>query len=284
MHETVRSEPQRAKCQTVLERRLKGLGRRLGKEFFVAFLKYILKAIITPPGSLLLMFGLAFLLREKYPTGSKRLCYATAFLFYLLSTPLVSHGLCRLVESGVPVTASMIGEFQPQAIVLLGGGGDHHAPEYGDAPFPDPSALPRVALTAHWAKRTQLPILVTGGIPCGHGHSEADGLAMALKEFDLAPKWSEKKSANTYQNAKFSQALLEPDGIRRILLVTSASHMSRARRHFEGEGFEVLAAPVEFDDLRRGPFYSYSLIPDSDGFNDSCAAIRAIIAELKSRF
>ena len=249
----------------------------------MAFLKYIVKAAILPPGFLLLLFGLAFLIRKKRPSWAKRLTYASVTLLYLLSTPLVSHGLNRLIESGEPVTAEMIEEFQPQAIVLLGGGGDNHSPEYGNAPFPDPGAMLRVALAAHWGQRTQIPILVTGGVPCSHGHTEAAGMALALQGYGLSPKWREEKSSSTYQNAKFSRPLLQQDGVKRILLVTSASHMSRAKRRFQNEGFEVLPAPVEFDDMKRGPFYSLVLVPRSREFSESCDALRAIIADIKSR-
>jgi len=40
------------------------------------------------------------------------------------------------------------------------------------------------------------------------------------------------------------KALLEPKGIRSILLVTGALHMGRARSLFERAGFEVIPAPL----------------------------------------
>ena len=78
-----------------------------------------------------------------------------------------------------------------------------------------------------------------------------------------------------------SKLLLEQDGIKRVLLVTSASHVSRAKMEFEAQGFDVLVAPADFTDLRSGPLYLYSVLPDSGAFADSCSGIRALLAVIK---
>ena len=43
----------------------------------------------------------------------------------------------------------------------------------------------------------------------------------------------------------FVRVLLEPRGVRRVLLVTDSQHMSRARVLFEQAGFEVFPASVD---------------------------------------
>ena len=53
-------------------------------------------------------------------------------------------------------------------------------------------------------------------------------------------------SINTRENALRSYEMLAPLGIRRILLVTSATHMPRAAGAFRKAGFEVIAAPADF--------------------------------------
>ena len=57
----------------------------------------------------------------------------------------------------------------------------------------------------------------------------------------------EEHSSNTAENASMTQALLQPRGVRRVLLVTSALHMARARAHFEAVGFEVIPAPTDHE-------------------------------------
>ena len=69
--------------------------------------------------------------------------------------------------------------------------------------------------------------------------------ACLLREFcgemghDLSRIWAECASDNTYQNAVYSMQLLNdslPDG-GKILLITSAFHMRRARAVFKKAGF-----------------------------------------------
>ena len=59
--------------------------------------------------------------------------------------------------------------------------------------------------------------------------SKADAMATALRDdFGVPVKWTEGKSRNTAENAAFSAALLRPDAVRRVLLVTDAMHMPRS--------------------------------------------------------
>jgi uncharacterized SAM-binding protein YcdF (DUF218 family) len=51
----------------------------------------------------------------------------------------------------------------------------------------------------------------------------------------------------TREEVIFVRALLQPRGVRRILLVTDSQHMSRARVLFERAGFEVF--PTSVDDV-----------------------------------
>ena len=58
---------------------------------------------------------------------------------------------------------------------------------------------------------------------------------------------TEATAHTTREEAAQFAALLQPRGVRQILLVTSDEHMFRSRQLFEREGFMVLPAPV--DDL-----------------------------------
>lgn len=58
-----------------------------------------------------------------------------------------------------------------------------------------------------------------------------------IAESDLL---AETKSANTYENAKASAALLRSRGISKVALVTDGSHLWRAERCFRTQGIDVV--------------------------------------------
>lgn len=56
----------------------------------------------------------------------------------------------------------------------------------------------------------------------------------------------DRKSLNTFENARFAKELAAPKAGERWLLVTSAFHMPRAMGVFRGAGFAVTAYPVDY--------------------------------------
>ena len=161
-----------------------------------------------------------------------------------------------------------------QAIVVLGSGRVRDAPEYEGRDIPDPVGLVRLRYAARLQHQTGLPVLVTGGNP-RHDQgraSEAEGMARALAdEFATPVRWKEGRSANTWENALYSAELLRPAGVTRILLVTDAMHMPRARRAFAATGLEVVAAPTMFLGRRSGPMFG--LLPGAESLRRSRYAL-----------
>ena len=68
--------------------------------------------------------------------------------------------------------------------------------------------------------------------------------ALLRDEYGVSPRWVERASRDTRENARFSAVHLQAAGARRILLVTHAMHMNRARAEFEAAGLEVIPAPT----------------------------------------
>jgi uncharacterized SAM-binding protein YcdF (DUF218 family) len=62
----------------------------------------------------------------------------------------------------------------------------------------------------------------------------------------------ETRSRNTFENAVFTKAMVNPKPGERWLLVTSAQHMPRAVGCFRQAGFEVEAYPVAWRTRPRG--------------------------------
>ena len=204
--------------------------------------KLLLGSLALPPGNGLFPLLLAALFRRRRWAFGLALCGGGLLLLQAL--PLVSGTLMATLEdrAGPPVQAAG----GAQAIVILGSGLIPTLPEFGGDTASE-RTLVRVRNGARLARRFELPVLVAGGTPLNAERSEAEVMAELLEqEFGVAVRWREDGSMDTADNARLSANILQPAGIRRIVLVTQAFHMPRARFLFERAGFEVVPAPVHF--------------------------------------
>lgn len=240
----------------------------------------LLRELILPPGGILVLVGFAGLVYRKSPRLSVRIWILAASLLYLLSVPPVAFSLAQLTYTEPALSQSALAAFKPQAIVVLGGGRDLTSPEYEGLPTPGRSTLQRVRYAAHLAKKTGLPVLVTGGFGPLKGQSEAWAMRINFGEYGLTPKWTETESQTTSENASGSWALLQPEKVERILLVTSSYHAHRARSSFEAVGFKVLPAPTAFELPRPEGPWLLNLVPQSSAFSLSSDSLRALLGEV----
>jgi uncharacterized SAM-binding protein YcdF (DUF218 family) len=178
---------------------------------------------------------------------------ATAVI-YALSTPVPAGIIFRSLQVYGPIDLSRLSQLASDssvAIVILSAGRRTDAPEFGGETV-DALSLERVRYGAYVARQTHLPILVSGGLGA---ISLAELMTKALQtDYAISPRWEEKQSRNTAENAIFSSAILRQSAVRRIILVTHAWHMKRAVAAFMGNGMAVTPAPTAF----------YS--PPADGF------------------
>ena len=234
-------------------------------------LKTLLKDLILPPAGPLLLVLLGLVLLKIRPLLA-RICLAAGIAsLWLLSTPIVSDVLTRIVELYPPVDMQLAGN--AQAIVILGGGGQRaHAPEYGGVPAAEPYLLERLSYGAYLAKKTGLPILVTGF------SLEARAMHDTLeRNFGIETQWVDDQAYDTFQNARNSARILTAQGVRRIVLVTRAAHMRRSVQEFTDAGFDVVPAPVGI--LAPRDFGILRLIPNADALMRSQNAIYELLGE-----
>lgn len=204
----------------------------------------ILKSLILPPGGLILL-GVISLLFSRRLFG-KILLTLTLALFYLLSTPFMATNLMADLERYVFLTPEEILSGKAEAIVVLAGGRYADAPEYGGDSIKELS-LERVRYAAWLQKRTNLPIIVSGGSVDKLRVPEAILASQVLKdEFGSKVLASEDKSVNTWENALFTSKLLASHGIKKVALVTHAWHMPRAMKVFSLNGVDAMATPTVF--------------------------------------
>ena len=233
----------------------------------------IARTLILPPFSLFLLMAAGWILHRWWPRLG-RLVSGTALALLFISCTVIGAGfLVRPLENlTTPLVSST--DTRAQAIVVLAAGRLQQAAEYGGKDIPDYVALARLRYAAKLQHETGLPILVSGGDDLSRGAriSKADAMASALREDFVAPvKWIEGSSRNTAENAVFSARILRQDGVSRILLVTDAMHMPRARMAFAKTGLDVVAAPTIF--LGARSTNPLDFLPSSEGLRRTYYAI-----------
>ena len=205
----------------------------------------LIVALVLPPTGLVGVIVIGLLLHGGWARFGRRLTWVAVVALILLGMPIVSTSLLMALETDLPTVPPS--DHPPQAIIVLGGEviRTHQEPL---GVRPGPLTLDRLRTAAALQRRTGLPILVTGGTT--QPDTAAVGLVMAqsLKDdFQTPARWVEAKSDDTWENARFSAAILRPAGISSVYVVTSAWHMRRAMLAFQGTGLAVTAAPTPLD-------------------------------------
>jgi uncharacterized SAM-binding protein YcdF (DUF218 family) len=105
----------------------------------------------------------------------------------------------------------------------------------------------RLTLGVQLYRRGLAPVVVLLGPGAADGPAEADVRAeqARLHGVPASAILTETRAQTTLEEAARVKALLEPRGVRTILLVTNAGHLLRARPLFERAGFEVRSAPSD---------------------------------------
>lgn len=92
-------------------------------------LKKILSALILPPASLILLAFLGLWLTRKHPRAGKTLIALALTTLLILSLPITGNALLHSLETAPPITQAQLKDIK--AIMILGGGKNNNAPEYG---------------------------------------------------------------------------------------------------------------------------------------------------------
>lgn len=207
------------------------------------YLTKIATAIILPPFSIAIIWIMSLIFyRLHYKKISHCLTFLGLTLLYLFSTPFMAT---VLTNSLVEKNHLTLKDYQTaQAIVILGGGLRDGQELYGNISVTN-NVLERMRYAAFLHKETQLPILATGSAP--NGVSEAKIIDQELQQFfGVKLHWQENHAKTTKENAINTKAILEKEGVNKIILVTQNWHMQRAKLLFEKQGFDVLPAGVGY--------------------------------------
>lgn len=203
-------------------------------------------------------------------------CLGTAhFLTPLALHPPAALSLDRIKE----LKAENKGQI---AIMVLGGGLEPYAPEYGAGNL-QYASLERLRYGLWLARETNLPVGFSGGV--GWGQPDATPEAriasqIAATEFGRPLKWLEENSRDTRENAALSVPLLRKTGVKHIVLVTHGWHMPRALAAFEAAaGSDIRVEPAPMGMASRTVQPALEWMPSSEGFR----AVRSVLREWVGR-
>lgn len=249
--------------------------------------KPVLTVLVLPPVPLLLLMlvGARLILPRR---GLGWLVIITSVALLWLSTCI---GTARLLSQFVlhppaALSADRIKELKatktPTAIIVLGGGLEPFAPEYGVSSLAHAS-LERLRYGIWLSRETGLPLGFSGGVGWAQPDAKPEAqiaAQIAASEFGRPLKWVEDNSRDTRENALRTLAMLRPQGIRQIVLVTHGWHMPRALKDFEfaaAGDVRIEAAPMGLARNTETPALTW--VPTSRGTTD----VREILRELLGR-
>jgi uncharacterized SAM-binding protein YcdF (DUF218 family) len=237
------------------------------------WVKGLLKALVLPPVSLLLLTALGLLLLRKSPRLGRALAWTGLVSQLLLALPVVGALLVRSLDSSPPLDLAQAS--RAGAIVILGGGTRANAPEYGGDTL-GRLTQERVRYGAVVARKLSLPVLVSGGGTFGQ-QTEGSLMRAALEEeFGVRVRWIEQRSRTTHENAQRSAEILKANGIGQVVLVAHSFDMPRARAEFAGAGIDTVPAPTGIPS--PGPPTIFDFVPSVAGMQTSYYALYELLA------
>jgi uncharacterized SAM-binding protein YcdF (DUF218 family) len=204
----------------------------------------LFSALLQPSVLLLLLLGIALVRLWRHHRELRgRLVWLVGpyIVFVALCLPPVGYVALGSLEWGYPPCTQR--PLDAQAIVVLGGGVVVTDAAREEVQL-DQASLYRCLQTAKlYHQGSPCLVLVTGGKP----DPEAPGPPCAdlMHEFLLqlgvpaADTIVENQSRTTFENAAACRTLLEPRGIRHVVLVTDATHLHRACGCFAKQGIEA---------------------------------------------
>jgi uncharacterized SAM-binding protein YcdF (DUF218 family) len=254
--------------------------------------KPLIAALILPPVPLLLLVLIGTrLVLSRRGLGWLLVLLATTGIWLAACTGTGALLARTLWKPPPALTSSEVAQLRAEAkahqgitaIVVLGGGRDALAPEYGSSDL-KPRSLERLRYGVWLAGETGLPVAFSGGSGWGAatGPAEAEvAERVAARDFGVRLKWIETESRDTHQNALRTVALLRQSGVTRLVIVTHGWHMRRALGDFEGAAagqMTIVPAPMGLAAQAHGRVIDW--IPSPQGYADVHHVLREALARL----
>ncbi|MGH7095466.1 MAG: YdcF family protein [Stellaceae bacterium] len=222
---------------------------------------------LAPPAIFITLCVIGALLTLYRPHLGVMISLVSSLCLYAAATPFVASYLLSRIEARIPLDGDLS---RAQAIVVLGA--NTHRDGGGAKGTLGRVSLERVTYAAEAYRKLHLPIVVSGEREDDPRDTEAGLMAAALKtQFSVPVSWTEDKSTTTFENALFTQRLLQPANITTVVVVTEAWHMPRALWSFERVGFKALPWPAPRDTLQDAELRDF--LPSIGALHDTFRAL-----------
>lgn len=241
------------------------------------FLSKLAPLFVYPLGAALVivLLGLIGMWAGWRRTSTLLLSIAIVVL-WIAASPSFANWLARTLEAQYPPVA--IAELpQADVVIVLAG-------------FAAPAVSPRVSLEFSGGVDRAIEgariyragkatnVLISGGnLPWQpDAPPEAELIAEFMVELGVPSDaiMVETASRNTRENAVNSAALLAERGWNTVILVTSGTHMPRAKAAFERVGVPTFAASADIQSAGPSGFTVFDLLPDANALASTTASIK----------
>ncbi len=176
---------------------------------------------------LLIFFAVLWLLWLISPRYWKRRFILPVAIIGLIYLFITSPIMLTLASQGLTFSIPQDSGEKVDAIVILGRG--------------ESLRKPRMVLGKDlWQQKRAPKIFVSGMLDAEEIIAYLENKGVSRLEIS-----GEKCSQNTEENAQFTTALIYPQGIRNILLVTDSPHMLRSQTLFQSYGFKVIPRMID---------------------------------------
>jgi uncharacterized SAM-binding protein YcdF (DUF218 family) len=236
----------------------------------VIILSKILPFFLMPLGvtTALVLAGIFF--RRRF------LCLTGLLVLWLAAMPVTSNPFIRMIEGHA---VRMAAEDMPgaDAIVVLSGG---RVTAPGDPPVSEWNDADRFFGGIALFQAGKAPLLVfTDGWSPWQPDMPSQGRAMQQHALDMGVRPESLRVTdpvvNTAAEAVAVARMLPASA--RVLLVTSAYHMARAKKEFEQAGLGVVAYPVDFQVSEGKKLSAMDFLPQAEALRNTERGIKEIL-------
>ena len=199
-----------------------------------------------------------------FKTKRRKMLYITLFIFYLFTNSFIADKCSRIWETS-PILISSLKHKYKYGIVL--GGYSSYNKTIQHINFNNSGDRLISALELYKLGKIE-KIIISGGngdlINDGMMESEWSKSFLLNMGVEIEDMLLENSSRNTMENAQNTSILIGSDISKKLLLITSAKHMKRAKFCFKKNNFNIDCYPTDITNSNITLSFNYLFLPNID--------------------